>query len=208
MKEFERENTSIKKTVQVNMEAVQSAELERARIELSHERQRAISAEKINEILQNRLRKQAAAEAESNNYSKEIIERLENELSQTRSESRSTLRSSRANSARSAKSGSSINDEISRTIEKIDEMAVQNLDTNFDGVEDLKKQIQAIKDNLENSTVSESSTLMHEVSQFNVELESFLSEADQSHSDTILIDDFKAKLNDIESRLNALPEDI
>lgn len=151
----------------------------RAKIELSHERQRAISAEKINEILQNRLRKQAAAEAESNNYSKEIIERLENELSQTRSESRSTLRSSRANSARSAKSGSSINDEISRTIEKIDEMAVQNLDANFDGVEDLKKQIQAIKDNLENSTVSESSTLMHEVSQFNVELESFLSEADQ-----------------------------
>jgi len=29
VKEFERENTSIKKTVQVNMEAVQSAELER-----------------------------------------------------------------------------------------------------------------------------------------------------------------------------------
>ena len=163
----------------------------RARIELSHERQRAISAEKINEILQNRLRKQAAAEAESNSYSKEIIERLENELSQTRSESRSTLRtagSSRANSARSAKSGSSINDEISKTIEKIDEMAIQNLDENIDGVEDLKKQIQAIKDNLENSTVSESSTLMHEVSQFNVELESFLSEADQVRLLLISID--------------------
>jgi molybdopterin converting factor small subunit len=58
-------------------------------------------------------------------------------------------------------------------------MAIQNLDENIDGVEDLKKQIQAIKDNLEISTVSESSTLMHEVSQFNVELESFLSEADQ-----------------------------
>ena len=58
-------------------------------------------------------------------------------------------------------------------------MAIRNLDENIVGVEDLKKQIQAIKDNLENSTVSESSTLMHEVSQFNVELESFLSEADQ-----------------------------
>lgn len=71
----------------------------------------------------------------------------------------------------------------------------------------MKNQIEQLKNNLD-LTVDESinSTIREEVSQFNVEFESFLSEADQTHTDSFLISDFKAKLGDIEKRLNALPE--
>jgi len=59
---------------------------------------------------------------------------------------------------------------------------------------------------LEVSINSENSTLRDEVSQFNVEFESFISDVDQTQTDSFLISDFKSKLGDIERRLNALPE--
>ena len=59
---------------------------------------------------------------------------------------------------------------------------------------------------MEVSINSENSTLRDEVSQFNVEFESFISDVDQTQTDSFLISDFKSKLGDIERRLNALPE--
>lgn len=187
---FEIKATNIKRSEKINNDLLQNTEVERLKIELHQERQRAIDAERQAQLLQSRLRVQADAEAESNMLSQKVINQLEKDLDNKASEL-SLFKSGQAGSS----VGSNLTDQEDRN------------DPEVEGVDDIKRQIQMIRDSLEQS-VSDTSTLMHEVGQFNVDFESFLTDPDQSHSDTLLIDDFKAKLTDIEQRLNTLPEDI
>lgn len=211
-----------------------TAIVEKLKLEYQQERQRAIQSENQVKLLESRLRTQADQDAIATQISDDAIAELEKQCERQKSQIGSLKYSNRQSDASSVRSNafadiesvkssqrsSRISDTHLPTIPNIATVTLEqshskqspsnsHIATVTDDVDEiiqLKTQIETIKTNLEMSIDSENSTLRDEVCQFNVEFESFLSDADQTQTDSFLIGDFKSKLGDIERRLNSLPE--
>ncbi len=150
---------------------ISNKQIELLKLELKRERERALASESRVKTLDERLRSQAQQEAMATQVVDNAIAELEKQCQKQKGEIAS-LQSSRSPASVSALEPNN---------------AIITVPTENAEIENLKSQIKQIKTNLETSMDSDSTTLRDELSQFNVEFESFVSENDQTHSDSFLI---------------------